>query len=169
MEDTQKHLEDWLRDAHAMEKQAEKMLKAQASRLEHYPQVQQRIEQHITETQNQSQKLEQCLTLLGSDSSTFKDMGAQLAAFGQAVGGMMAEDEVVKGSIASFAFEQFEIANYKALVKTAEMASQPEIAQLCKEILQEEIAMADWLSEHLDETTQAFLERSADSDLRSKT
>ncbi|BBI64163.1 hypothetical protein HSBAA_54690 [Vreelandella sulfidaeris] len=70
-----KHLEDWLRDAHAMEKQAEKMLKSQASRLEHYPQLQRRIEEHITETQNQSQKLEQCLTLLGADASTIKDMG----------------------------------------------------------------------------------------------
>tara|TARA_R100000049_G_C1878897_1_gene35970 strand:+ start:207 stop:329 length:123 start_codon:yes stop_codon:yes gene_type:complete len=32
-----KYLEDWLRDAHAMEKQAEEMLKAQAKRIEHYP------------------------------------------------------------------------------------------------------------------------------------
>lgn len=164
-----KHLEDWLRDAHAMEKQAEKMLKSQASRLEHYPQLQRRIEEHITETQNQSQKLEHCLTLLGTDASAIKDMGAQLTAFGQAVGGMMAGDEVVKGGIASYAFEHFEIANYKALIKTAEMASKPEIAQICKEILQEEIAMADWLSQHLDDTTREFLVRDDDSDLRAKT
>ena len=31
------HLLDWLRDAHAMEQQAEQMLKAQAARIEHYP------------------------------------------------------------------------------------------------------------------------------------
>lgn len=158
-----KHLEDWLRDAHAMEKQAEKMLTSQASRLEHYPQLKQRIEEHVTETQNQSEKLEHCLTLLGTDASTMKDMGAQLSAFGQAVGGMMAEDEVVKGGIASFAFENFEIANYKAIIVAAEMASQPEVAQICKEILQEEIAMADWLSQHLDDTTKAFLERDANN------
>jgi ferritin-like metal-binding protein YciE len=30
---------DWLRNAHAMEMQAESMLKGQASRLEHHPQV----------------------------------------------------------------------------------------------------------------------------------
>lgn len=45
-----KHLVDWLRDAHAMEKQAEKMLKSQAQRLEHYPLLQKRIEEHIDET-----------------------------------------------------------------------------------------------------------------------
>ncbi|MGQ7261229.1 ferritin-like domain-containing protein [Vreelandella sp. V005] len=164
-----KHLLDWLRDAHAMEKQAEKMLQSQAHRLEHYPQLQKRIEEHIEETKNQSKKLEHCLTLVGADTSTFKDMGAELTAFGQAVGGMMAEDEVVKGSIASYAFENFEIASYKAIIKAADMASQPEVSQVCKEILQEEIAMADWLSKHLDETTQQFLERDSDDDLRAKT
>ena len=33
------NLLSWLRDAHAMEKQAEKMLKAQVARLEHYPKL----------------------------------------------------------------------------------------------------------------------------------
>ena len=75
----------------------------------------------------------------------------------------------VKGGIASYAFENFEIASYKALIKAADMASQPEVSQVCKEILQEEIAMADWLSKHLDETTQQFLERDNDDDLRAKT
>jgi ferritin-like metal-binding protein YciE len=164
-----KHLVDWLRDAHAMEKQAEKMLKSQADRLENYPELQRRIEQHIQETLNQSEKLEHCLSLLGADTSTFKDMGAQLTAFGQAVGGMMAEDEVVKGGIACYAFENFEIASYKALIKTADMVAQPEISKLCNEILQEEIAMADWLSNHLDDVTQRYLQRDEADNLRAKT
>lgn len=164
-----KHLVDWLRDAHAMEKQAEKMLKSQAQRLEHYPLLQKRIEEHIEETLHQAEKLDQCLALLGADTSTFKDIGAELTAFGQAVGGMMAEDEVVKGGIACYAFENFEIASYKAIIKAADMATQPEVARICKEILQEEIAMADWLSKHLDETTQQFLERDKTDGLRAKT
>lgn len=44
---------DWLRDAYAMEKQPETMLKAQASRLENYPDVRARIEQHLRETLGQ--------------------------------------------------------------------------------------------------------------------
>ena len=43
----QENLLDWLRDAHAMEQQAEQMLKAQSKRLEHYPQLKARIDQHI--------------------------------------------------------------------------------------------------------------------------
>jgi ferritin-like metal-binding protein YciE len=40
------HLLNWLRDAHAMEKQAETMLSAMAGRLEHYPELKARIEAH---------------------------------------------------------------------------------------------------------------------------
>ncbi|MCE8020304.1 ferritin-like domain-containing protein [Halomonas sp. MCCC 1A11036] len=166
---TPKHLEDWLRDAHAMEKQAEKMLEAQASRLEHYPQLKARIEEHLTETRGQTEKIEQCISLLGTDLSAMKDMGGKLAAFGQAMGGMMSGDEVVKGGLASYAFEHFEIASYKALIQAAEKVGKPEIARICEEILREEEAMAEWLSEHLDDTTRQFLERSENSDLRAKT
>ncbi|WP_420038472.1 DUF892 family protein [Halomonas alkaliantarctica] len=111
-----KYLENWLRDAHAMEKQAEEMLKSQAKRLEHYPALRARIDQHLEETTHQSDKLERLMTELGIDTSALKDMGGKLSAFGQALGGMMAGDEVVKGGIASYAFECFEIASYKALI-----------------------------------------------------
>ena len=42
----QDNLLDWLRDAHAMEQQAENMLTSQVERLEHYPQLRARIQQH---------------------------------------------------------------------------------------------------------------------------
>ncbi|UYG04760.1 ferritin-like domain-containing protein [Halomonas sp. LR3S48] len=164
-----KHLEDWLRDAHAMEKQAEKMLESQASRLEHYPQLKARIEQHLIETRGQAEKIEQCLSLLGTDLSAVKDLGGKLAAFGQGMAGMMASDEVVKGSLASYAFEHFEIASYKALIQAAEKVGKPEIARICEAILKEEEAMAEWLSQHLDDTTRQFLERSEHDDLQAKT
>ncbi|EFD6852775.1 ferritin-like domain-containing protein, partial [Escherichia coli] len=51
------HYHDWLRDAHAMEKQAEKMLESMASRIENYPELRSRIEQHISETKNQLSQL----------------------------------------------------------------------------------------------------------------
>ncbi|WP_445156846.1 ferritin-like domain-containing protein [Halomonas sp. E14] len=164
-----KHLEDWLRDAHAMEKQAEQMLETHAKRLEHYPQLQARIEQHLTETRGQTERIEQCLSLLGTDVSTFKDLGAQMSAFGQAMGAMMSGDEVMKAGLAHYAFEHFEIASYKALIQAAETVGKPEIARICQEILKEEEAMAQWLGDHLDDTTRQFLARSEDGDLRAKT
>lgn len=94
------HLLDWLRDAHAMEQQAEKMLTAQAERLEHYPELRERIEQHITETEGQQRLLVECIERLGGTTSTLKDLAGKLMAFGQAVGGMTMSDEVVKGAMA---------------------------------------------------------------------
>lgn len=164
-----KYLISWLRDAHAMEKQAENMLKAQAKRIESYPHLQKRIEQHIEETQHQAEKLERCMSSLDIDVSSVKDVGAKLAAFGQAMSGMMADDEIVKSGIASYAFEHFEIASYKAIIQAAELLSEHEVAKVCKDILKEEEAMAAWLDEHLGNTTQEFLKRSDEEGLRAKT
>jgi ferritin-like metal-binding protein YciE len=39
-------LNQWLRNAHAMEEQAEKMLEAQSSRIENYPELAAGIDRH---------------------------------------------------------------------------------------------------------------------------
>ncbi|MCJ1886973.1 DUF892 family protein [Pseudomonas sp. LA21] len=159
------NLRDWLRDAHAMEEQAEQMLKAQSGRLEHYPQLKSRIEQHLDETRSQQRLIEQCLKRMDSSPSTMKDMGARLLAFGQAVGGMTVSDEVVKGSMSGYVFEHMEIAAYTVLISAAQDVGDTQTEAVLREILAQEVAMADWLGEHLPEVTRAFLERDhADAD-----
>ncbi len=163
---------DWLRDAHAMEQQAEKMLKAQSERLEHYPQLKARIDQHIQETLGQQQLidecLERCLERLGGSSSTLKDLGGKLMAFGQALGGSLMSDEVIKGAMAGYVFENMEIASYTVLRTAAQEAGDAQTQAACEKILPQEIAMAEWLLEKLPELTQAFLERSAAPDTQAK-
>jgi ferritin-like metal-binding protein YciE len=154
------HLDDWLRDAHAMEKQAEQMLNAQAERLEHYPALKARIVQHIEETRWQQGMLDACLTRRGIDNSVFKDLGGKLMAFGQAVGGMTVSDEVVKGAMAGYVFENLEIASYTSLIAAARAVGDTETQSACEQIIVQEKAMAAWLLEHLPEVTQAFLARS---------
>lgn len=158
----------WLKDAHAMEEQAEKMLTAQAKRLENYPKLRERIQQHIEETKSQSERIAECLESLNESSSAMKDMGGKLAAMGQALGGMTASDEVVKGGIASYAFEHFEIANYRALIAAADQLGEEKVKEVCEEILKEELAMAKWLEDNLDEVTRSFLSRSESSQLEGK-
>jgi len=155
------NLNDWLRDAHAMEEQAESMLKAQAERLEHYPELRARIVQHIEETRGQQRILDGILTRRGIENSVLKDLGGKLAAFGQGVGGMMTSDEVVKGAMAGYVFENLEIASYTALIGAANAVGDAETAAACERILVEEKAMAAWLLEHLPQITAAFLARSA--------
>lgn len=162
------NLVDWLRDAYAMEEQAEKMLKAQAQRLEHYPKLKLRIEQHIEETYGQQKLLREALQRLGSEPSTMKDIAAKLMAFGQGLGGMVMTDEVIKGAMAGYVFENLEIASYTVLIAAAKASGDVETQRICELILPQEIAMADWLRNHLPELTEAFLARSATSGMEAK-
>ena len=159
MTEIKDNLLDWLRNAHAMEQQAEQMLKAQAARIEHYPKVKIRIEEHLQETLGQQKLLEGCLKRLGASSSVVKDTMARVAAFGQAAGGSLNSDEIVKGGIASYVFEQLEIATYTSLIAAAMTAGDPETARVCEQILPQEQAMAQWLLENLPELTEDFLVR----------
>jgi len=59
----------------------------------------------------------------------------------------------------TFGFENTEIATYRALVIAAERAGAPDIAAVCGQILQEEVAMARWLEDHQDGLVGAFLNR----------
>lgn len=167
-DDARSWLVTWLRDAHAMEEQAEAMLTAQAERIDNYPDLEQRIRQHIRETQGQAARLKECLEGMDEGTSVLKDTGAKLMATAQAVGGAFAGDEVMKDSLVSYTFEQMEIASYTALIAAAEHLGETRVAQVCQQNLQEEIAMADWLNTHLPGTTRDFLDRAAAGDPTAK-
>ena len=98
-----------------------------------------------------------CIERRGGSTSTLKDTGGKLLAMGQAMSGMFVGDEVMKGSIASYAFEAMEIASYEILVATAERVGDTETARVCVEILREEQAMADWLKENVPALTEQYL------------
>ncbi|MCK0538410.1 ferritin-like domain-containing protein [Alcanivorax quisquiliarum] len=159
MTETAKHLDQWLRDAHAMEVQAEHMLTAQAKRLDDYPELKARVEQHLTETQAQRNQLEGCMKRRGVDASVVKDTAGRFSAMMQAMGNMLSGDEVVKGLLASYTFEHMEIASYRILVAAAEEEQDLETANICERICEEEEAMASWLETHMARFTQEFLAR----------
>ncbi|MEG3109183.1 MULTISPECIES: DUF892 family protein [Pantoea] len=164
----EEHYHDWLRDAHAMEEQAESMLNKMADRLEHYPELRQRIVQHIEETKQQQSLLKQLLDRHDIHNSTLKDAMGKMAAFGQAVGGMTTPDEVVKGGISGYVFENFEIASYTSLIAAAEHVGDAEGVTILTQIREQEIAMAEWLYTHLPDVTQQFLLRSSQSGVEAK-
>lgn len=155
----QENLIDWLRDAHAMEEQAEQMLTKTADRLENYPELKARIQQHIKETQHQSELVRSCIERLGGDTSAVKDVAGKMMAMMQGMSGLFVSDEVVKASMASYAFEHMEIASYRALIAAAEVCGDTETKRVCEQILVEEEAMAQWLADRLPDTVRKFLAR----------
>lgn len=168
MTEARENLMDWLRDAHAMEKQAETMLSATAERLENYPELRSKLQAHAEETRQQAVLVEQCLQRLGEDTSTLKDVVGKTTAMAQGLSGMFVSDEVVKAMMASYTFEHMEIAAYRSLIAAAELVGDVETQRVCEAILPQEQAMADWLEERIGSITQQFLQRDMQSDATAK-
>lgn len=61
------------------------------------------------------------LDRLDTSRSVLKDVAGKNSAMGQVMGGMFASDEVVKGAISGYVFEQLEIASYTALIAAAQV------------------------------------------------
>lgn len=96
----------------------------------------------------------------GISRSVLKDSMSKMAAMGQSIGGMFPSDEIVKGSISGYVFEQFEIACYTSLLAAAKKAGDTASIPTIEAILKEEMQMADWLIKHIPQTTEQFLLRS---------
>lgn len=159
MDDIRNHYLGWLRDAHAMEQQALTMMGGMIGRLDKYPMLRQRIEQHVRETERQAAALQTLLDERDTGTSMVKDAIGKVAATGQSLSGLFASDEVVKGSTASYTFEHMEIAAYRVLIAAALVIEDDAAVSVFEKNLAEEQAMADWLLDHLEQTTRIFLAR----------
>jgi ferritin-like metal-binding protein YciE len=152
-------LMEWLRDAHAMEQQAETMLSSMAGRIENYPEIRTKIQAHLEQTRVQASMIESCIQRRGGDTSTLKDLAGKFVATGQGLSGMFASDEIIKGAMASYTFEHMEVASYRILIAAADHVGDAETSAVCARILREEEEMANWLSEHLPVLTAQYLAR----------
>ena len=145
-----------LKNAHAMENQALSIMKPQVKRIENYPEVARKLEQHIRETEGQITRLEEVLDSLSEDRSMLKDVALSFTGSMAAMGHSIAGDEILKNSFANFAFENYEIAAYKSLITIADLGGFPGHVAALKANLVEEMAMAKWLDENLRSVTVKF-------------
>lgn len=145
-----------LRNAHAMENQALAIMRPQVSRIKKYPEVAARLEDHIAETENQIRRLDQLLDGLGESPSALKDTALSLVGSTAALGHSVAGDEILKNSLANFAFENYEIAAYNSLIVLAEAGGFSQAIDILKQNLAEEEAMAKWLQNNLPDVTLQF-------------
>lgn len=152
---------DGLRNAHAMENQALSIMQPQLNRLEHYPQVSALLDRHIRETEGQIQRLDQVFETLNESSSGLKDTMLSFSGSMAAMTHSMASDEILKNSLANFAFEHFEIAAYTALITAAEQANMTQAIPLLKQNLDEEVAMASQIHDGLPDVVRQYITLSA--------
>ena len=150
-----------LRNQHAVENQAVELLERQIGRLENYPEMADRMRQHLGESKQQATRIEEILAGLKTSHSAFKDMVTSFMGNVAALGHASASDEVIKNTFANYAFEHYEIASYQSLLVVADVAGQQASAALLQQSLKEEQAMAQWIEDHLKPTMLRYVERYA--------
>lgn len=159
MNDLRKQFLEWLGDAYAMEEQAQTMLRKLIERVGDYPRLQNKLHLHLDETKHQAQLIVGCIQKLGSSTSGIKRFSAKDSRLLLADTGIFAEDEVLKGVIASYIFENIKIAAYTRLISAAEKLGENEMVFTLEGILRQEKALAIWLLDFIPEITVQHLQQ----------
>lgn len=137
-----------LRDMYDAEQRIAQMLPQLASEADN-PQVQQALQQHLKETQQQIQNIEQCFQILGEQPARASCMAIQ--------GLKQEHDTFLKENPSppiltmfdlggAFKTEHYEIASYTGLIEKCKLMGQNACAQLLQQNLQQEQAMAQRVS-----------------------
>lgn len=161
MSDTtvQGKLVDYVQDAHAMETNSLQMLK---SILIHTSDSEMRdiIEQHVAETETHRIRLTERLEELGETPSATKKASALLTAAMKGMIDQVRPDKPGKDARDAYVTEQVEIAAYELLARLADRAGDPRTAEIARQNLAEEQAMAERIAASWDKVIDLTLEES---------
>jgi ferritin-like metal-binding protein YciE len=150
-------LTTWLNSAYSMEQNLAQVLENHTKDAKDHPELHARLQEHLEETREHARRVEECLSLLDAKPSAMKSAMGNLMGMVQGASTGMFRDELVKNCLADYGSEHFEIACYRSLIAAAEEIDQPEIAEICSDILADEEAMAAWLEEQIPEITRVVL------------
>lgn len=147
--DRKDHLISWLNDAYSMEQALIPILENHAEDAKDHPELQRRIQRHVEETRRHAELVESCVKRLGEETSTTKNILGSMFGTMQSVATGMFNDELVKNALMDYATENFEIASYNALMIAATELGDQQTADVCREILHDEMNMADFLRNNM--------------------
>ncbi len=155
--DIETKLHSYIRDARAMEANSLQMMQ---SMLLHTKDDEMRgiLENHIEETKGHEQIWIDRLQGIGETSGGAKKAGALLSAGMKGIVDQLRSDKPGKDARDSYVTEAIEIAAYEMLSRLADRAGDSETSQLAQQILEEERAMAERLSNTWDKVIDLTLE-----------
>lgn len=155
-DDPIERLRKYLADAHAIEEQAIALLErgprlAGTERLAHV------YEDHLAQTRDHAELVEERLHALGADRSTLKDAALRLGALNWAA--FFRGHPDTPGKLAAFvrAFEHLEIGGYEQLRRVARRAGDERTEALCERILLQEREAAERVADAFSEAVDASL------------
>ncbi len=147
-----------LRNMHALEMTAIELTQRQIERLENYPEMKAKLQQHHTESEEQARRLEDILNRHDTSASTAKNAVSAMMGNVAAALHAPASDEILKNTFANYAFEHQEIAAYTSLIAMARALGDTASVPRLEQSLGEEERMAEWIKERIIPTTERFLQ-----------
>jgi ferritin-like metal-binding protein YciE len=106
------------------------------------PQMKRALERHKKQTEQQAERLEECLSEHGASPSKTKVAGGMMAALMKGVVDKARGDKAGRNARDGFATEHMEIASYQMLERVARKAGDKHTAAVARQNREEEEAMA---------------------------
>jgi len=150
-------LNKYLSDAHAIESQAEQMLK-KAIDIGGDPKLSQDYEEHLEQTREHKALVEERLESRGASPNILKDAAMKLGAINWGTFFAAQPDTPAKLAGFAYAFEHLEIGAYEQLRRVAERAGDEATAGVAQTILPQERHAAETLWDGFDRALDASLE-----------
>ncbi len=154
-----RQLIDCLEDTYALESHLVQVLEDHAKDAQDIPQIRQKIEQHLRETEMHRDRMEQRLNALGAGKPGMKSGVSGL--MGQIMGAISGgrTHELTKNARDEYASEHLEIATYNKLITIAQAVGDQETVRAAELNLRDEVNMQQWLIQHMPEVTLMELQR----------
>ncbi len=156
-DDLGEQLRKYLADAHAIEEQAIGLLERgpKLAGTEHLAQI---YAEHLDETRDHAEAVQERVTALGGDTSSLKDAALRLGALNWGAFFQGHPDTPGKLAAFAFAFEHLEIGGYEQLKRVAARAGDEETVRLVDRILVQEREAAQRIAGVFGEAATAALE-----------
>jgi ferritin-like metal-binding protein YciE len=134
-------LVEYIDDAYAMEQNVLRMLDSMIGTTDD-PQMKRSLERHRKQTEQQAERLEECLREHGASPSAIKEAGGVIGAMMKSVVDVARGDKVGRNARDGFATEHMEIASYQLLERVARKAGDRKTVAVARQNREEEEAMA---------------------------
>ncbi|MES1247845.1 MAG: DUF892 family protein [Actinomycetota bacterium] len=156
MTDIQAQLISHLDEAHALEATVLRMLDG-LIRSADDPELIDRLEHHRPETQQHESLLRGRLEAHGATPSLVRQAAGMLEGVLKLPLDLVRGESNGRGARDAYTTEHLEIASYELLRRVAERAGDEETARACRDILEQERAMAQFIEEHWDRFAEQSL------------
>ena len=147
-----KHIDE----AHAMEQNVLRMLDGMIATTDD-PEILDALEHHKMQTQGHADRMAQLLEAHDSSPSTVRQLGGVLGALAKMPLDFVRGEKAGRNGRDAYATEHLEIASYELLRRIADKAGDEETSVAAREIIEEEKAMANVISENWDRFAELSL------------